>query len=63
MTPTISEQIATMFDSFTSVVTAFTGYMTQVITWMIAQPLVLLFLGILILGLVFKYVRSVISGL
>jgi hypothetical protein len=52
-----------IFTAVSTVVTEFLLLMTQVITWMIAQPLVLLFLGILILGLVFKYVRSVISGL
>jgi hypothetical protein len=52
-----------IFTSVGLVITEFLSLMTEVITWMVAQPLVLLFLGILILGLVFKYVRSIISGL
>ena len=52
-----------IFTAVGTVVTEFLALMGQVITWMVAQPLVLLFLGILILGLVFKYVRSIITGL
>ena len=55
--------MAELFTQIGVVVTKFLALMSEVITWMVAQPLVLLFLGILILGLVFRYVRSIISGL
>ena len=55
--------MAALFTEIRLVVTEFLALMGQVITFMTAQPLVMLFVGILILGLVFRYVRSIISGL
>lgn len=55
--------MAALFTSITTVVTSFLSIMTSAITWMVGQDLVLLFLGILVLGLSFKYVRSIVSGL
>lgn len=52
--------ISALISSIGTFLTAALGYMTQVLTWAISEPLVMFFLAIGLAGVMFRWAKSML---